>query len=104
MDKRGPFRDVARSDKAGTHGSTRWVVELSCGHLLTLKRKPPRERVCCAECLPVAVEDEVLNMDDIVTALTLADRWGLDNDQVEVVDGAARVTIDPFQLRRLLAA
>jgi len=104
MQKRGPYRTVTRVSKSGTTGHTGWVVELECSHVLKLKRQPPRERMCCAVCAEEAKPiDDVLDMTDTYAAITLADKLGLDNEQVSVFGGAARVEFDAFQLKRFLS-
>lgn len=104
MDKRGPYRKVLQVERVGKHGASRYLLNLECGHVRKALRKPPRERVCCSECgIPVSVEDEiVVDMDPIRDAAKLAHRLGVDVSQVSVYPGGAQVTMDTFQLRKLL--
>ena len=104
MQKRGPYRFITRSEKIGKHGMSTWLVELECDHILKLNRKPPRNRVCCPECLDSAAPAEinVLDMNPILDSAKLAHRLGVDSSQVAIHDEGAQVLIDSFQLKKLL--
>jgi hypothetical protein len=92
-----------RSEKIGDHGKTKWLVELECEHILKLARKPSHNRVCCVACTKAKEPDiPVMDMDPALDAVKLAHYLGIDGSQVAVYDGGAQVTLDTFQLRRLL--
>lgn len=104
MDKRGPYQKVIRAERIGEKGTVQYLVELECEHILKLTRKPPRDRVCCVACTKVVIDEEpVIDMDPLRDAAHLAHKLHVDPSQIDVYPGGAHITLDAFQLRRLLA-
>jgi len=99
--ERGPFRKVLRSEKAGRRGTTRWLIELECGHVHNLLRKPSKERMCCDQCLPQPEDDYVLDLSEDFTKVRLAATFGVDTDQIVMFEGGCQITLDTLQIRKL---
>lgn len=125
MDKRGPKRSVSQAVRLGEYGSTKWHIELECGHTLESARKPKvgEDRLCCRTCVQpnslqttrqrlsnVLAEDREERefftwydpMEEIRTRAAIAAKVGVPIDQVELVNGTATVFLDAQQVSRLV--
>jgi hypothetical protein len=100
--KSGPLRKVTRQKKNGLHGSSRWNIEMECGHVDRASRKSPRGNRRCAACLKDQVAEFSFELVDYShVEAKLASALDLEPSQVTVTEHGGHVILTPFDVAKL---